>query len=271
MNQHVKDDGDLRKYRTELPNMADDELDPYQYRLYAHYKRVCGANGGTCWEGRAKTADTCKMSEGMVTKTRAWLANNGWIHLERGDNQNDTYNITIIDRWSENMTRYSDRSSCGDDRSHGVTTGRHVVTQRSNSFKNKPIKKNNREATPPPAAPKEPTTTEHPFIAVYREVFRRYPNKAQMVQLAKLIVTPPGLEQWQTACSAWLMAGYKPDNLRGILDWYRDGVPERGNGKLTAITGTSKPVETRTIGGVVQEKIGGVWYNKRNNTPTGAA
>ena len=33
----------------------------------------------------------------------------------------------------------------------------------------------------------------------------------------------------------------------------------------------AKLAETRTVGGVIQEKIGGVWYNKRNNTPTGAA
>jgi len=33
----------------------------------------------------------------------------------------------------------------------------------------------------------------------------------------------------------------------------------------------AKLAETRTVGGVIQEKVGGVWYNKRNNTPTGAA
>jgi hypothetical protein len=76
-------------------------------------------------------------------------------------------------------------------------------------------------APPPPPA----KLTEHPFIQVYREVFRRYPNKAQMAQLVPLPVTPPGLLKWQEVCSAWLMAGYKPDNLRGILDWYSAGGP----------------------------------------------
>ncbi len=35
--QTIIDNGDLCRYRTELPNMCDDDLDPYQYRLYAHY------------------------------------------------------------------------------------------------------------------------------------------------------------------------------------------------------------------------------------------
>ena len=136
--------------------------------------------------------------------------------------------------------------------------------------KNKNTYQRKEEATPPPAAPIEEKPTDHPFVVIYREVFKRYPNRAQMAQLVNQ-AEPLFLDLWRTACSAWLMAGYKPDNLRGILDWYRDGVPERGNGKLTAITGTPKPVETRTVGGVIQEKVGGVWYNKRNNTPTGAA
>ena len=43
-NQQLYDAGDLRKYRIELPNLYDDaDLDPYEFRLLAHYKRV-----GTC-------------------------------------------------------------------------------------------------------------------------------------------------------------------------------------------------------------------------------
>ena len=262
MNQHVKDDGDLRKYRTELPNMADDELDPYQYRLYAHYKRVCGANGGTCWEGRAKTADTCKMSEGMVTKTRAWLANNGWIHLERGDNQNDTYNITIIDRWSENMTRYSDRSSCGDDRSHEVTTGRHEVTQRSNSFKNKP-KEEIKDTAPTPRP-----------VSEHQQIVNAY--------VTELAYTPPNMGR-EVKAAKWLVDNrYSPDL---VIECYRhmkrdkfwsdkflslQKVAEQISEFSARHKPAAKLAETRTVGGVIQEKIGGVWYNKRNS-PTGAA
>lgn len=103
-DQAIRDDGDLRKYRTELPNMVDDEMDPYQYRLYGHYKRVCGANGGECYESVRTTAEKTKMSNEKVISTRQWLADNGWIALDTGTK--GTYRIAIIDRWEENFTRY---------------------------------------------------------------------------------------------------------------------------------------------------------------------
>jgi len=103
--QEIIDDGDLRRYRTELPNMADDDLDPYQYRLYAHYKRVCGGNDGTCWESVRKTASTTKMSADKVIAPRQWLADNGWVRLKQ--QENGRYHITIINRWMENFSRYA--------------------------------------------------------------------------------------------------------------------------------------------------------------------
>jgi hypothetical protein len=36
----IFDEGDLRKYRTEIPNIVDDlALSPHAYRLYGHMKR----------------------------------------------------------------------------------------------------------------------------------------------------------------------------------------------------------------------------------------
>lgn len=99
------DDSDLRKYRTELPNLADDDMDPFQYRLYAHYKRVCGANGGTCWESVRTTAKKCQMSPDKVTDARNWLEQNGWIETRK--EEQGTVHVTILDRWLDNMMRYT--------------------------------------------------------------------------------------------------------------------------------------------------------------------
>lgn len=102
--QIIFDGGDLRKYRIELPNMADDDLDPFQFRLYAHYKRVCGGNGGICFESVRKTAERCQMSIDKVIATRQWLSDNNWIALSGG--KQGTYKITILDRWEENLRRF---------------------------------------------------------------------------------------------------------------------------------------------------------------------
>ena len=40
----IEDASNDHAYFCMMPNMLDDLLDPYQYRLYAHYKRVCGSD-----------------------------------------------------------------------------------------------------------------------------------------------------------------------------------------------------------------------------------
>lgn len=156
MSDHIRDDGDLRKYRTELPNMADDDLDPYQYRLYGHYKRVCGANGGECYESVRTTAEKTKMSNEKVIATRQWLADNGWIHVE--PRAKGTLNITILDRWEENFERFYDkptvRNSEQSTRKIGTTVRNSerspldISNQRKNNIKNKHIDVESLDSTP---------------------------------------------------------------------------------------------------------------------------
>lgn len=166
--QQIVDDGDLRKYRTELPNMADDELDPFQYRLYGHYKRVCGANGGTCREAVRTTATKCKMSTDKVISTRQWLADNGWIEIEQ--DAKGLYHVRIADRWVENFVRYSERKTFDisntfvRDIEHTVRDIEHVVfdisNQRKNNNKKEPSKKEPKKKEPdfpPPPQPSTPT------------------------------------------------------------------------------------------------------------------
>lgn len=115
LQQAITDRGDGRKYFTLIENMADDDLNPYQYRLLGHYKRVCGANGGQCTEGVRKTAARCKMSAPMVIKTRRELESMGWLAVQVRNKKTKAgkwvtsgLSITIKDRWAENIARYAD-------------------------------------------------------------------------------------------------------------------------------------------------------------------
>lgn len=99
--QVIIDKSDLRKYRTELPNLYDDAgLDPYQFRLLAHYVRV-----GNCYESVRTTARKCGMSPAQVCTKRKELAEVGFIVVT--DNDYGTFNIEIVDKWTENFTKYS--------------------------------------------------------------------------------------------------------------------------------------------------------------------
>jgi hypothetical protein len=114
MYSQVVDRGDLRSYRTEIPNLIDDmDLSLPAFRLYIHLKRVAGERGAS-WEGVRRLADTCHMSVGTVRSAKAELEAAGLITIKRaGGEQAD--HITINDIWLENMMRYSDRNADKDD------------------------------------------------------------------------------------------------------------------------------------------------------------
>lgn len=107
---HITDSGDLRKYRTELPNLIDDYgLSVYAFRLYVHMKRVCGENGA-CWQSTKTLAEHCKMSAGMVSNAKTELSEKGLINIENVKDDKggyDFHRITIVDIWAENFKHYT--------------------------------------------------------------------------------------------------------------------------------------------------------------------
>ena len=104
MSQQEISAPDLRKYRTELPNLLDDmDLDPYAFRLLVHYYRV-----GNCWESTRTTAQRCQMSVGKVSETRRMLAQRGLIHL--ADEGSGTLKIHVRDIWPRNFAHFAEIS-----------------------------------------------------------------------------------------------------------------------------------------------------------------
>lgn len=108
--QSIHDDGDPKKYWTRIYNMADDDLDPYEYRLLGHYIRWGGTD-----ESLAATAKTTQMGKAKVIKTRQCLQEKGYIEVEvptaEEARKHQTVRITLVDRWAENMARYTRTSS----------------------------------------------------------------------------------------------------------------------------------------------------------------
>lgn len=95
---------------TILPNMADDDLNIYEFRLLGHYTRVCGQGGGRCWQGIKTIHEKTGMSLGMITKTRKSLEAKGYIVVSVPDgksrNRGASICVTIVDKWEENSQRY---------------------------------------------------------------------------------------------------------------------------------------------------------------------
>lgn len=109
------------KYFIVVPNMADDDLSPYEMRLLVHYIRVAWRTG-KCWEGIRKTAKITQMSVGMVTKTRNELEKLGYIRVKH--REDDTCVIVIVDRMTENVARYANETEESDGDEFAAPSGK---------------------------------------------------------------------------------------------------------------------------------------------------
>lgn len=93
-----------------IPNMAGDELDPFEFRLFAHYTRVCWQNAGECWQSVKTIHEATGISLGMITRSRKSLEAKGYIAVTIPDgksrNRGEAINVIIVDRWQENAARY---------------------------------------------------------------------------------------------------------------------------------------------------------------------
>lgn len=98
-----------KRYYHEVPNMADDDLDVYSYRLYGHFKRVIGNNGAYCDESVRELAAACKMSVGKASQARRDLEERGLIRIEVISGPGASVagsRVTLVDVWAENAARY---------------------------------------------------------------------------------------------------------------------------------------------------------------------
>ena len=94
-----------RQYFIPMPHIADDDLDPYQYRLLGHYMRVAG--DGQCNESTETTARRVRFSKRKVTDVRKQLTAMGYIHCEYTTTADGDINgpviVTIADVEEENV------------------------------------------------------------------------------------------------------------------------------------------------------------------------
>ena len=106
----VNDPGDLRKYRTEIPNLVFEMgLSPHALALYGHLKRTCGQSG-KCWKATKTLATEANMSAGKVSESRAELEDAKLITVER-PSKRKTAIVTITDVWLKNFQHFASEAS----------------------------------------------------------------------------------------------------------------------------------------------------------------
>ena len=68
----------------------------------------------------------------------------------------------------------------------------------------------------------------HPAIQIYAELTGKKPrrNSLQYDRIVRTVdTTRIALERWRDVLEAWLLSDYKPTNLRGMLEWFKHGIP----------------------------------------------
>jgi DNA-binding Lrp family transcriptional regulator len=130
------------RYFAMIPNMADDELTVYEYRLYGHYRRVVGDSGNKCLERTRTTAQKLGISPSTVVKARYALQDKGYIRLESRRLHNyERLDVILCDIWPQNMQKYSAtvREANGTDREANATVRPVVRIKNNPSVKEKPF------------------------------------------------------------------------------------------------------------------------------------
>lgn len=206
----LKDSSNPQKYYAVIEHMADDDLDVFEYRLYGHYKRVCGQEGA-CWESVRTTAEKCGMSAGMVSKARRGLVEKGFISetvITKDSAAGKSYTVGIavelVDRWLENVKRYSPSEQGCSPHEQGV----HQVKQRSNHKKKEPASpdaKKQRQVAPRKPADNKPVQPHIAIIDAWYDgmpvspIVRKYPRNV-------------------TVASRLVGAGYTPEQVRKFVE-----------------------------------------------------
>jgi hypothetical protein len=108
-------------------------------------------------------------------------------------------------------------------------------------------------ASPPPAEkisiPKRSRPQEVPAARIFVEVTGKYVlNNTQIREIDERIGRdPPALEKWRETVKAWQLAGNKINGIKGMLDWFRDGIPVyKQNGAMNNGHYSKRKQSTRT-------------------------
>lgn len=271
--QYVYERGDFRRYFTQIPNLADDELDPYEMRLYVHYKRVAG-DGGECYEGIDTTAEKCKMGVSTVRRTRKALCDKGWIELEsKGKKGRELVHVTLVDKWDDNHRQYSTKTHSTPTTQtpppyHTDTRTPTTQTPKEKPYKEKQLKNNGGGSSSipnnPPLAPSKTAAASQEFLAIQArltEISSTLPDPFTGIgDLANTL-----LRNGKTAAdvdSLWSAMQYKSNPAGAFIHAVKTNLTPKTKPVPKPQDDKPKDGDTKMVNGVERIFKSGKWYDK---------
>lgn len=281
----IRDEG--RGYFTQVLNclwIPSLGLTYHDRELYSFYKKIAWEDG-VCWIGERKIAQLTGLSGGQIRKSRARLAEVGLIRWWKAKYNGEGWpvvHVVIEDFWERNI--FLCKAEKANRAPYAQNCAPHAQSRAPGEHKEdveEDIKEEQRGGAqapltlghPPESQPKKRKPhvpiCYSPPVECARAVLGVLPNKLQMTLIDQTVSgNGHNLELWKTCVEAWRASGYRPTNIKGIVDWFlAGGPPEYAKVKAKAgAAGTSAvpivpgaPTARRAVGG----DYSGYWDKRR--------
>lgn len=74
-----------------------------------------------------------------------------------------------------------------------------------------------------PTQPNPPAPSPTPALQIFQEFHTR--DSPSSAQATAIVQTVSDLDRWRAVLTEWSLRGFNTGNVRGLLDWYREGIP----------------------------------------------
>lgn len=64
-------------------------------------------------------------------------------------------------------------------------------------------------------------------VTRYQEITGKWPNAIQIQAIDEAVITDADVDTWEIVIKTWLMRGFSPMGVEGMLDWFRTRIPPR--------------------------------------------
>lgn len=257
MKHDIVDQGDSKKYWTQIPNIVFDiGLSPYEMILYAQMKRAAGKDG-ICHKSTRTLAKECRMSPTVVVKAKAELAKprtelkrKPLIRVTKKQNPHggkEYDQVLIVDIWRDNTDRFAppdEENQVPDialeaenqvpdmELAPENQVPREVGASAIEHVKQVPVvvhKKNLRKEVKEKKLGADAQT--HPGVALFRDITSHHPTH----ETYGIVATHLGVCENETLAREcwreWIERGYNPRSLKWLTEWYAHGGPTGRNGQ----------------------------------------
>lgn len=161
---------------------------------------------GICWPSLPTIAKKSRLSESQARRILKWLREKKYIEVvETGNGRKSTiYRVTPQGSHSYGTPGYSQ-----------PWTPSPVITVTPESL-SEPSKE------PSGSGRKRPTRAKSDAVEIFRQYTHRYPTLYQEGNIDMKVID---LRLWEDVLKEWLLRGFSPVNVKGMLEWYEKGIP----------------------------------------------